>query len=257
MWHTITPSKSSGLTFDYNPYAADENFYTDVEIAFAIEDMPVFVGDEQWTVNPKITEHVNKLVLSADLANSLWLKVLKMVGDDTKMKLPELTLELLGSGGRRMDLFDTIRSLTGKDVPDITIVDLFNAVQYTDGRGYKYSRLVTDRDDSLKFDLPRAAYTLDYAKLAMLIPDTIIDTAGKVAVAVFFTAIGWDDIDVGDMSDDPSLKYECKGIRNYVDERIIDDNKESYPVPTVYIGIAAAGISVSVIVLLLIWRRII
>ena len=245
------------LTFEYGKVAYDNNLFTNTEIAFTIEDMPLFVGDDQWAVRPSVTEHVNKLVLSSDLANSLWLKVVKMMDDDKETKLPDLILELMGSGGRRLDLFATIRSLTGSDVSDVTFVDSFNGSQYTDDRGYRYSRLVSTKDAGPTFDLPRAAYTLNYGEIALLIPDTIIDGAGRIALAVFFGAIGWNDIDVGDISDDPQTRFQCKGIRDFVNEMITEDNVESYSVPEVYIGVAAVGISASVIVLLLMWRRII
>ena len=77
-----------------------------------------------------------------------------------------------------------------------------------------------------------------------------------VILSLFFAAIGWDDIDVGDISDDQQMRNQCRELRAYVDRMIEEDNQESYPVPEQYIWVSAIGISVSVVVLLLMWRRI-
>ena len=242
------------ITVSYGRVSGDSNFFTDTEVAFTITGMPVFVGDEQWSMEPVMTEHVNKLVLSSDLANSIWLKVIDMAdGDKSGSKLPQLILELMGSGGRRLDLFETISSLTGKSIPDLTFTDKFDASQYADARGYHYTRLVSPRNT---FDLPRSAYTLSYSELALMLPGQIISDAGKVILSLFFAAIGWDDIDVGDISDDQQMRNQCRELRAYVDRMIEEDNQESYPVPEQYIWVSAIGISVSVVVLLLMWRRI-
>ena len=248
----------STISVNYDKVKVDNNFYNNTEVAFAVEDMPVFVGDEHWTIDCSVTEHVNKLVISSDLANSIWLKAVDMSdGDKDQSKLPELILELLGSGGRMLDLFETIRSLTGSSMSDITFLDVFNASQHVDARGYRYSRLVSVREGGPTFDLPRAAYTLDYATLSQNILSGMVDEPKKLLIGLFFIAIGWNDIDVRDISDDTAAKEECSEVREYVDAMIEEDNYESYSVPTVYVYTASGGIIISAVLILLIWRRLI
>jgi len=140
---------------------------------------------------------------------------------------------------------------------DITFLDVFNASQYVDARGYRYSRLVSVRDGGPTFDLPRAAYTLDYATLSQNILGGMVDEPKKLLIGLFFIAIGWNDIDVRDISNDTAAKEECSEVREYVDAMIEEDNYESYSVPTVYVYTASGGIIISAVLILLIWRRLI
>ena len=256
------------ITLEYGHVVADSNLFLNIEVALTIDQMHIFSDETSWETGPAVTEHVNKFVISSDLANSLWLKAAKTMDGDKDSKLPELILELLGSGGRMLDLFDTIRSLTGSSVSDITFTDKFDAVNLTDARGYDYCRLTPKNSDgkvydillntySKVYDIPRDAYTLDYCQIVIDIPDSILDDSGKILLGIFFYAIGWSDIDVGDISHNQSMKDQCAYIRAYVDKMITDDDFESYSVPVPYATAAGIGIAVAAVMFLLVRRRLI
>ena len=249
-------------TLDYDSRDVDNNFFLDVEMGFTVEDTRVFTDTPEgntWTVRPLVTEHVDKFVISSDLANSVWLQYLANSEKDANdSKLPKLILELIGSGGRMLDLFQTIKSLTSSDVPDLSVTGTFRAENVTDARGYKYCQLtlVNKGVDSTVFKIPKAGYTLNLSEIVMMIPDYVIDHDKKEDIADVLTALGWDDIDVGDISDNTPKKDECSMLYAYVDEKISEDDKESYPIPETYLIISYSGLGIAAVLIFLMWRRI-
>ena len=249
--------KIESLTFAYGDYGGDSNFYTDFQISMDIKDMPMIRGGS-WTVYPSITVHVDKAVISADLANSLWLDVVKMSGDiDIDAKLPNLILKILGSGGRMLDLFDTIKSLTGKKLPDITFLDVMDASEYTDTYGYWYCKLDSRKTDGGTYYLPKDGYVLRLSNLIRDLPSNIIDKELQEEIADFLETVAWGDIEVKDISGSPSTQVKCEQIRVYVDQKIVEDNVESYPIPALYAAIAGCGVALCIVIMILMRRRII
>ena len=178
--------------------------------------------------------------------------------DDSK--LPKLILELIGSGGRMLDLFDTIKSLTSSEVPDITITGLFRAENVTDARGYDYCQMTLQNKDGSSgtvIKIPKSAYTLDLADIVMMIPDYLIDHERRQQIADILTFLGWNDIDVKDISKDLGKQDECSILNSYVNEKISEDDIEYYDIPFTYRIIAYVGLGIAGILALMIWRRVI
>ena len=247
-------------TIGYDEIHADNNFFLDLDFDLRFKGMKVFTDlTVPWQITPVATEHVNKSLISSDLAESIWLEVLKSREDDGgNYNLPELILKLIGSGGRMLDLFDTIKSLTGSDLPDASVTGRFEASNYTDTHGYEYCKLVLQKDDGstgFTVNLPKAGYMLTIGDLVEQIPDYIIDPSTKNDIALIIDMIGWNDIEVKDISDDLATKNECRMIRSYVNAMVDEDNIESYVIPTVYVVAAIMGIAICLATVMLIWRR--
>ena len=219
-------------------------------------------------------EHVEKSIVSSDLADSLWLTVLAASGGegDGNTKLPELILKILGSGGRMLDLFDTIKSLTSSDIPDVEFSMVFNAHDYFDEAGYEYSKLVppdktTGNDDPTRPPLyfPSGGYTLDVAQYVKYIPDSILNEEYKKAATWILIALGlgYDDNDphiltpikVSDLAGHDDVRMQSDMIRSYVNQKISSAEVESYSTPEIYEYIAWGGIAITVLVIVLMWRR--
>ncbi len=243
------------LTFGYDTYDGHSNLFTDFEISFDIDDMPM-IRSGSWTVYPSITEHINKSVISSDLAGSLWLKVTGMSGDvEINAKLPALILELLGSGGRMMDLVDTIKSLTGKELSDLTFMDVLDASEYIDDHGYWYCKLDSRKADGNHYYLPKDGYVMRLSDVIDDLPENIIKEDVQEKLVEFLKTVDWGNIDVKDISGSPSTQVKCEQIRVYVDQKIVEDNEESYPIPTVYAVVAGAGVLISLAVIFLMRRH--
>ena len=249
-------------TINYKETNTDNNFFVDAEIELKMKDMKVFTNSTKpWTVKPTITEHVNKFVISYDLVNSLWLQFASQTGKDlTDSKLPALIIDLLGSGGRMLDLFDTIKSLTSSDVPDASMTGLFKAENIKDSHGNDYCKLTLQKDDGTEgavFKLPKAGYALDLCDFIELIPDDVLDQDQKDRLCDLMDDLGWNDIELENITDDIGKKEECGILKAYVTENIMADDEEDYSIPDVYVAIAGAGLGIAAVVALMMWRRII
>ena len=253
---------------DYNPVSAtigydqsniDSNFYLDFQVDLAMDGMRLFTDDASpWSLTPTVREHVQKSVISSDLANSIWAQFIEAEGDDRGGSLPELILELIGSGGRMLDLFDTIKSLTSSDVPDASMTGSFEAENYTDTNGYDYCKLTLLKYDSTPgttVEIPKAGYVLRWGELVQDIPDYLISPAKKTSISLILAAIGWNDIDVCDISHNQTVQNRIASINSYVNEKIVEDDIPSYHVPIEYTISAAVGLSLTAILLILVRRR--
>ena len=249
------------LSVGYDHAVSNSNFFLDTGIGLRMEGMTVVKDTaEPWVITPMVTEHVDKFVISSDLANSVWLQFIEASDGGKSTKLPELILDLIGSGGRMLDLFDTIKSLTGSSVPDATVTGRFRAENITDARGYEYCKLTLLKDDGtdgVVIKLAKAAYSLDLRDVLPLIPDRIISQETKDKISTALGLLGWGDIDVKDISNDIGKKDECSMVMSYVNEKIVEDNQESYVVPEGYLIAAMAGTCVTALFVFLIWRRVI
>ena len=249
-------------TINYKETDTDNNFFVDAEIELKMKGMKVFTNNTQpWTIEPIITEHVNKFVISYDLVNSIWLQFASQEGKDlTDSKLPALIIDLLGSGGRMLDLFETIKSLTSSDVPDASMTGLFKAENVKDSHGNDYCKLTLQKDDGTEgdvFKLPKAGYSLDLCDLIELVPDDVLSREQKDRLCVLMEDLGWNDIELENITDDIGKKEECAILKAYVTENIMEDDKEDYTIPVVYVSIAGAVLGIAAVLALLMWRRII
>ena len=188
-------------------------------------------------------------------------------------KLPNLILEILGSGGRMLDLFDTIKSLTSSDVPDLSFSMLFNGHDYTDDHGNVYSKLVPPKKDDKTQDddtrpplyFPKGGYELNLAQYVKYIPDSVLDPDYKEAATYILIALGLgnDDndphifsaVNVSDLEGRDYDRMQSDLIRSYVSENFSTVERESYSTPEVYQYIAWTGLALTVIIIVLMWRR--
>ncbi len=285
---TDEDNKPVSMTITYEEHDVDNMFYTDLEVALTPQNMRIIGTSDDWRIDDAIVkEHVEKSIISSDLADSLWLTVLAASDDDGETsKLPALILEILGSGGRMLDLFDTIKSLTSSDIPDVEFSMVFNAHHiienidaYTDRSGHniaahtnEYCKLVapdktTGEDDNTKPPLyfPSGGYSLDVAQYVKYIPDEILKPGYKEAATYILIALGlgYDDndphifkpIEVIDLEGHDDERMESDLIRSYVEQQFVPVEAESYNTPEVYEYMAWGGIALTVVIIVLMWRR--
>lgn len=260
-------------TVTYDQVDIDSMFYCDFEVSFDMTNMTVVSDFPDWRVTTTAGEHVQKSIISSDLADSLWLDVIAASNGTMDSKLPNLILEILGSGGRMLDLFDTIKSLTSSDVPDLSFSMLFNGHDYTDDHGNTYSKLVPPKKDDKTQDddtrpplyFPKGGYELDLAQYVKYIPDAILDPDYKEAATYILIALGLgnDDndphifsaVNVSDLEGRDYDRMQSDLIRSYVSENFSTVERESYSTPEVYQYIAWTGLALTVIIIVLMWRR--
>ena len=171
-----------------------------------------------------------------------------------------------------LDLFDTIKSLTSSNVPDVEFSMVFNAYDWTDDNGYQYCKMVapdktTGADDPTRPPLyfPMGGYTLDVAQYVKYIPDSVLDSGQKTAAEYILIALGlgYDDNDphvfspktVSDLQGHDDVRMQSDLIRSYVEQNIRSVETESYGTPEYYEYIAWGGIALTVVVIVLMWRR--
>ena len=246
------------LSVSYDRMQTDSTFFTDLEVGLTIEGLKAYSGtEEKWTVRPVVKEHVYKSAVSSDLAGSLWIKAIDALdGEIGEVQLPKLILKLLGSGGRMMDVFKTINSLTSSDIPDMSFTATLEASNDTDAHGNQYCKLKSLKDGGPTFMISAGAYTLNLNMLVSDLPSYIISDKVKIAVQLIFTAMGWDDIQVNDISGDEETQAKCNGVVSYVNDKIGVAEEGRYSTPTGYIAVAGVGIGISILVGILIWRRV-
>ena len=286
---TDDENRPESMTISYEEHDVDNMFYTDLEVALTPQNMRIISPNDNWRIdNAVVKEHVEKSIISSELADSLWVTVIAASGDDSggSSKLPELILEILGSGGRMLDLFDTIKSLTSSDIPDVEFSMVFNAHHiienidaYIDRSGHniaahtnEYCKLIapnktTGEDDNNEPPLyfPSGGYSLDVAQYVKYIPDQMLEPGYKEAATYILIALGlgYDDndphifkpIEVIDLEGHDDERMESDLIRSYVDLQFVPVEKESYNTPEVYEYLAWSGIALTVVIIVLMWRR--
>ncbi len=246
------------LSIDYSRVNTDSDLYAGFEIGLTIEGLKAFSSSEtEWEVRPVVKEHVYRSAVSSDLAGSVWMMAVdSMDGKIGNVQLPELILKIIGSGGRMMDVFETIKSLTSTDLPDVSFTATLKASDFTDADGFEYCKLESLKDGGPVFQISTGGYVLDLVRLAGDIPDYIISDKVKIAMEIVFLALGWNHLIVGDISDDEETQGRCSGISQYVDGKIGTAEETHYSTPSIYFIIAIAGLAVCIILGLLIWRRV-
>ena len=112
-------------------------------------------------------------------------------------------------------------------------------------------------DDATHFDIPNDGYTLDLTHLVAMIPSYIVSDETKLVISLALSFIGWNDIEVKDITDDPAEQYKCAEVHEYVDSVISAREDTAHSVPTEYMAAAAAGLAAIFVLAFLSWRRII
>ena len=245
------------VTITYDRILVDSMLYANWEVGLTIQGLKVFsCTDPSWQVKPVIKEHVYRSAVSSDLADSIWMEVLDAAdGEMGDVELPELILKLLGSGGRMMDVFDTIKSLTSADMPDISFTATLDASNGTDDGGYECCILESLKSSGPTFNLSTGAYMLNLNQVIDDIPDYMLSTKVKNTMKIIVTALGWNHIDVKDISGDDETKGKSDVISEYVNKKIDVVEVTHYSIPPVYVMFAGFGIIATIVCGVLIWRR--
>ncbi len=258
--HQNEEGRIVSMDISYEESAVDNTFYLNAEVGMDITGMHMHMAEAEWYTEPLAVTHVYKSVVSSDLANGVWGIALEAMGDNTgSIGLPNLIIKLLGSGSRMLDLFDTIRSLTSSEIPDIGITCGFMAKDYNDGT-YDYCRLSTISDDPAIVDIPWGGYNLDLCQLVKNIPESMLPgtheeiVAGKAVTVLIMAALGLDHIEVGDISEDVTKQNECALIETEVDSMIESFEVTSYHTPDTYIWLATGISAITIVVILVMWR---
>ena len=253
----------TAIVVDNDEVKVENNIFLDLKLKLDMDGMKVISDEGSWHIDPVVTVIVKKAAVSTDLADSIGTIILERMEENSEsVTLPELILKLLRGGGRNIDLVQTVESLTSSDLPETPFLLHFDAEPYTDGNGYQYTKLMEPDDHTKALTLSKGAYVLNCVDLLRLIPDSFFGDQGheiKIALGVALHLAGWDNIDVKDLSGAGGLEIrrECDSVDGYVKKAMASDEEEHYSLPTAYVAVAGVGIAISVMVPLLIWRRII
>ena len=248
------------ITIGYDTKRETGNFFTDLEMEVSADGM-LLINDEEleWNVNPFFLVHFQELLVSSDLANSIWEIISKFTPADDKARqqLPELILNIISSSNRMLDLFQTLKSLTNRSIDDITIEAKMGASYGIDGKGYLYSGFILQNgEDFTEYDIYTGAYTINPGKLLLLIPSDIMSIAIKEMIAGIIDLLGWGEVDVRDISDDPEEQAACGEIIQHVETAIWYDEEYEFNIPPEYIIAAGTGIVLVILSLVAIRREI-
>lgn len=249
---------AESLTVAYEEHNVDTLLYMDFQVKLTAEDLVMGNRDPTWQITPLVVEHVDRSFVSADLADGVWALMLTYIGDGMDIgQLPGIILKILGSGSRMLDVFETIKSLASTEIPDIGFKATFDCEDTVDTNGHTYCKLKSIKDGGPEFRIPWGGYTADFTRIVKLIPDTVIKPETKDIIDLVIEGIGWNDIDVKDISGDKVTQGECKKIQDQVDAAIESSNTTSYKTPTVYVVLSITGIVLTMIALasMLCYRR--
>ena len=245
-----------GITIDYEKYHSLSNVYGDFQITLDIDNLKV-LSEGEWTCNPLITEHVERSVVSSDLVNDLWPMIKKVIGEDGRISkaIPELILNILTSTDRKLDIFDTIKSLTGKTVHDITFTGDVTVSNETDELGNPYVLFKVKRNDTtVDISYPLEGYSFEAGKIIDLIPDSLISKEAKGIIKAALIIIGLGYVEMPDITDDQKKQEECSTIQNAVNEINIMNEEYETDIPLVFIVLAVIIVIAACAATFLMWR---
>ncbi|MBE6528623.1 MAG: hypothetical protein E7Z64_05625 [Thermoplasmata archaeon] len=241
------------MDLGYKRIKADNDFYLNFDIGFDAEGLKMISDEPSWHIEPKVTEHVSKSLVSTHLKGGLWDRALSKLYAKDNVELPKFVLDLLAQGGNYVDLYDTIKLLTGSDVPDLTFTTSLDAHYMEDEHGYKYTVLESaDGKNVMKFSM--GAYILNLSHIVSLFPDSVLPQTEKSIIMVIFAILGLNSIDVKDISKNLVDEDRCMMIMTYADSNIREFENDSAHIPTFYLVSAVIGIIISILILI-IWRR--
>ena len=238
------------LTVAYEEKQTDSMFYLDAEAKLTADGFIVKSGDTAWDINPLIVADIEQSRVSSDLADSLWALALQSAGADMNIgQLPEIILKILNSGSRILDIFETIQSLASTEIPPVGFQARFSASDYTGAHDYKYCKLQSYKDPSNSFLIPWGAYVVDLTKLVKLIPDSVMDQDLKNLIDLVLIGLKWNEINVKDISNDPTTQGKCESISQHVNGMIDSYDTTSYHTPLMYTVLSITGIALTVVAL--------
>ena len=250
------PEEAQSFIISYDKYSNTGNGYLDFEVEVTADELMMLNDAESWHCNPTIKTHITAMKVSADLADSVWNVISKMIHiSQGKERIPELILDIITTSTRPLDVFDVIKSLTSTDVPDMYFTADINLSNTVGDDGNKYVSLDIKRGEgSNDIRFPLGGYTLDLTRVVNLIPEKILSNETKIIIDLALVMLGWNDIEVSDITDDQQEQDKIYATMETVDEAIIYDETYEFKIPTKYV-ITAAIISILIIgAVIYFWR---
>ena len=86
------------------------------------------------------------------------------------------------------------------------------------------------------------------------LPDDVISPSTKLLVGLALGILGWDTMELADVSGDQKAQKEISEIQTEVNNINIENEKYETNIPTEYVAIAIAVIVISCLVAILMWR---
>ena len=245
------------MTISYNPEETSSNFYLSVDAGLKYEGMKIISSEDSWTIHPKITSHVNHIFVSSDMANGLWSMIAQMAGidDRVKSKIPDLILNIIGSGSRVLDLVETIKSLTGTGMKDIDFIADINASNSKDDEGRQYVNLdIQVEGGSILFKFPISSYSISIDDVLAIIPSDVLSDDTKAIISIAATVLGCDTFTVEAMDKEMEKKYES--VYDHTNTMIKYDEEYELHIPTEYIFMSAIGLIGCLVAVFMIRRQV-
>ena len=242
----------TSITIGYDESSTTSHLYSDVQIGLDIDDLKV-IGEGTWKANPIITEHIYKAVVSSDMAGGLWELIKSKIGG--KVKAAELIVSILGSSDKKQDVLKVVESLTNSTIHDITFSGDATITDKTDDQGNRSVVITIQRDGGTTvLEIPLGAYVFKASYILDIIPESILSESAKAIIEIGLAIIGWDQLDVADLSGDQQKQKEIDDIQEAVD-RVNEWNEEyEFNLPTIYIIISAVVLIAAILVTVLMWR---
>ena len=245
------------ITISYDSYEESGNGYLDLENTLSSEGLTLLSDEEFWECQPNVTEHMNALIVSADFAGRVWeiISAAMSIEDRSKMKIPELIMNIITSTNRMLDLYETVKSLTGTDIKDMIFTGECTLTNRVDPNGYTYVEMLVKRgDDFAELRFSPGPYTLDVNVILDLIPDTLIDIETRDIMEGVMILLGWNEVEVGVVTD-PETEEKIHSIMEIADEAITYDEEFTFEMPTKYLITGIVLIAGTLAVAALMWRR--
>ncbi|MBR4503588.1 MAG: hypothetical protein IKP20_01180 [Candidatus Methanomethylophilaceae archaeon] len=231
------------VTIQYRNSVSYSNFYVSMGMGLTYEGMKIFDSRESWSISPKMTQHIDEITVSSDLASGLWNMVSQFAGIEglLKSRLPDLVLNIIESGSRVVDLVETLKSLTGTTIKDIDYLAEFQASNVSDEAGDEYVELRQVKGDAGEtFRLPKSAYCIEVSDILRLVPSYILDERAKDIIELIAILLGWGTVDVDEMDDETKGRYEA--VYEHTNAMIKYDEEYELKIPIEYVAMSTAGL---------------
>ena len=246
----------TSMTIGYGEQNEVNDIYSDIQIVMDIDDFKV-LGTGEWTCEPKITESVVRSIVSSDLAGTLWPLIKNAIGIDERIggALPELIKSIMDSTERKLDLFDTIKSITNKKIPDLTFIGEVAVSNTVDEKGNDIVSVKVKRNEApVELFFPLGECTFEPAKFIELIPSDVLSDSKKLLLEAAIAALGWYSIDIVDITNDEKKQAEIDEIQDMV-ETINEINEDfEFELPILYLAIALIVILAACAAIVMMWR---
>ncbi len=231
------------ISISYDKKETTSNLYVAADVGLKYEDMKVLNTQESWGIDPLITLHINHIYVSSDMANGIWNTVSSAIGMEgmIKGKLPDLILNIIGSGSRVLDIVETIKSLTGTSLKDVDFLANIQASNVTDDEGREYIDLkIVNKSGDVEFRIPKAGYSVTVDNILAIVPAYILSDAAKAAISTAATVIGWDTFTADEMDQATEEKFD--EVHDHTVTMIKYDEEYKLNIPIAYVILAAVGL---------------